>query len=247
MAGHSKWANIKHRKGAQDAKRGKIFTKLIKEITVSVKESGPDADTNPRLRLAIQNAKGQNMPKDTIDRAIKKASGADAADYQEVTFEGYGPKGVAVFVECATDNNNRTVSNVRAAFTKSGGSLGKNGSLEFVFDRKGIFVAELPEGADAEELELELIDGGAEEAEFEEGMVHVTTAVTDFGNMQKKLDELGAEVKEAGLQRIPNNLVVLTDEEFPKIWKLIDTLEDNDDVQKVYHNIDVQESQEEMM
>lgn len=243
MAGHSKWANIKHRKSAQDAKRGKIFTKLIKEVTVAAREGGPDPDTNARLRLAVQNAKGQNLPKDNIERAIKKATGADAVEYNEVTYEGYGPSGVAVFVECATDNLNRTVANVRSLFTKYGGSLGVNGSVDYLFDRKGIFLIKQQEGVDEDEITLELIDGGAEEVEFGEGYVHVTSAMEDFGNMQAKLDELNLEAENAELQRIPATTVGLSDEDFEKAMKLIDTLEDDDDVQKVYHNIEASEEQ----
>ena len=243
MAGHSKWANIKHRKGAQDAKRGKIFTKLIKEITVATKEGGPESDTNPRLRLAIQNAKGANMPKDTIERAIKKGSGADAGDYTEVTYEGYAIKGVGVFVECTTDNINRTVSSVRSIFTKHGGNLGTNGSLEFIFDRKGVFILPRPEGMDTDDLTLELIDGGAEEVEEQEGLIHITCAMEDFGNLQQKLEALKLEPENAELQRIPNTLVDLEDEDFSKIMKMVDALEDDDDVQKVYHNIDIKEEQ----
>ncbi|MEN7548042.1 YebC/PmpR family DNA-binding transcriptional regulator [Rapidithrix thailandica] len=243
MAGHSKWANIKHRKGAQDAKRGKIFTKLIKEITVSAKEGGPDSETNPRLRLAIQNAKGANMPKDTIERAINKATGADAADYLELTYEGYAPNGVAVYVECSTDNQNRTVSNVRSIFNKNGGSLGKNGSLEFIFDRKGIFNFALPEGMNEDDLQLELIDAGAEDVEIEDNYVVVTSAMEDFGSVNNKLTEMSIETENAGLQRIPNTTVELDDETFVKVMKLIDKLEDDDDVQKVYHNLEIKESQ----
>lgn len=247
MAGHSKWANIKHRKGAQDAKRGKIFTKLIKEITIAAKLGGPDTDSNPRLRLAIQNAKGQNMPKDNIERAIKKATGANAADYHELTYEGYAPGGIAVFVECQTDNLNRTVQAVRSYFTKQGGSLGKNGSLEFLFDRKGIFEFNLPEGMDQDELEMELIDGGAEDIEVNEGFAVVTSAMEDFGNVNKKLEDLGIDVESAGLQRIPNNLNAVDNDTFPKVMKLIDKLEDDDDVQKVYHNMEITDEQAEMM
>jgi len=244
MAGHSKWANIKHRKGAQDAKRGKLFTKLIKEIQVAAKEGGGEPENNPRLRLALQNAKGANMPKDNIDRAIKKATGADATDYIETTYEGYGSNGVAVFVECTTDNLNRTVSNVRSYFSKNGGSLGTNGSLEFIFDRKGIFRIAIPEeGVDEDDLTLELIDGGAEEVEFEDGYITITTVMEDFGNMQKKLDDLGLEAEDANLERIPNTQVSLDDESFPKVMKLIDALEDDDDVQKVWHNIDATDEQ----
>ncbi len=243
MSGHSKWSTIKHKKGAKDAKRGKIFTKLIKELTVSVKEGGPDADTNPRLRLAIQNAKGVNMPKDNIDRAINKAAGEGGASYVEVNFEGYGPSGIAVFVECTTDNNNRTVSNVRSAFAKYGGSLGTNGSLEFIFNRMGVFILNMPEAQDKDDLTLELIDGGAEEVEFHEGLVHITCAMEEFGGMQKKLEELGMEPQTAELQRIPNTYVELDDSNFSKVMKLIDALEDDDDVQKVYHNLDASEEQ----
>ncbi|MFC2129764.1 YebC/PmpR family DNA-binding transcriptional regulator, partial [Bacteroidota bacterium] len=167
MSGHSKWSTIKHKKGALDAKRGKIFTKLIKEITVAAQMGGADIDSNPRLRSAIQNAKGMNMPKDTIERAISKAN-RDSSDFQEVTFEGYLPHGIAVFIECLTDNNNRTVGNIRSIFSKRGGSLGTNGSLTFLFDRKGIFT--IPQGEiDPDEFELELIDAGVEDIELNEG------------------------------------------------------------------------------
>ena len=165
MAGHSKWKNIQHRKGAQDIKRGKIFSKLIKEIMVAVKVGGADLDGNPRLRLAVQNAKGANMPKDTIERAIKKASGVGADNLIETTFEGYGPSGEAIFIECTTDNNTRTVSSIRSCFNKYGGSLGKDGCLQFIFERKGIFTLEgsIP---DEENLTMALIDAGAEEVDF---------------------------------------------------------------------------------
>ena len=242
MAGHSKWANIKHRKGAQDAKRGKIFTKLIKEITVSAKVGGPDPDANPRLRMAIQNAKGANMPKDTIERAVKKGAGNDGTDYAEVTYEGYATNGVAVFVECTTDNLNRTVSNVRSVFTKHGGNLGTNGSLEFIFDRKAVFVIPFP-GGDEDELTLELIDGGAEEVEIEDGIIHVTCEMEDFGSMQRKLEELTLEAETSELQRLPNTFVSLQDDEFSKVMKFIDALEDDDDVQRVYHNIEANDAQ----
>ena len=247
MAGHSKWANIKHRKGAQDAKRGKIFTKLIKEITVASKEGGADPDTNPRLRLAIQNAKGQNMPKDTIERAINRGQGSDAANYEELTYEGYASNGVAVFVECSTDNINRTVSNIRAIFTKNGGSLGKNGSVEFMFERKGVFNFPVPEGMDMEELELELIDGGADEMENEGGRLTVTCAMEEFGNLQNKLESLNIEAETAELQRIPTTTVSLDNEAFQKVMKAIDLLEDDDDVQKVFHNLEVTDEQMDLL
>lgn len=243
MAGHSKWANIRHRKGAQDAKRGKIFTKLIKEITVAVKTGGgPDADSNPRLRAAIQSAKAQNMPKDNIERAIKKASGAGGEDYKETTFEGYGPDGIAVFVECATDNTNRTVANVRMHFSKNNGALGKDGCLQFVFDRKSVFVLKLDDVADEDELTLELIDAGAEDFESEDGMFTVYAGMTEFGTVQTKLQELGLEPVEAGLQRVPNMTKALGENHIKGFLKLIDGLEDDDDVQKVYHNAEIDEA-----
>ncbi|WKN31298.1 YebC/PmpR family DNA-binding transcriptional regulator [Porifericola rhodea] len=250
MAGHSKWANIKRRKGAQDAKRAKVFTKLIKEITVAAKEAGPDPDGNPRLRLAIQNAKGANMPKDTIERAISKGSGADAEEYFDITYEGYAPHGVAVFVECTTDNLNRTVASVRSIFTKNGGSLGKNGSVEFLFDRKGIFSFRRPEHiTDEDSFMLELIDGGVEEVEFdnENGYVQISTAMEDFGSLQNKLEEMDIETESAELQRIPTTTVSLDNEAFLSVIKLIELLEDDDDVAKVYHNLEATDEQMEMV
>ncbi|WP_339792724.1 YebC/PmpR family DNA-binding transcriptional regulator [uncultured Imperialibacter sp.] len=247
MSGHSKWSTIKRKKGALDAKRGKIFTKLNREITVAIKEGGPNPEANTRLKIAIQNAKGANMPKDNIDRAIKKASGEDADNYQELTYEGYGPHGIAIYVECTTDNQNRTVQNVRHAFTKHGGSLGTNGSLEFLFERKGSFQVAKPEGFDEDEFTLEVIDGGAEDLEVEEEYVTVTCAFEDFGKMQKKLDEMNVQVENAELQRVPANRLSLGDEEFVKVMKLIDALEDDDDVQKVFHNLEITEAQMELI
>ncbi len=239
MSGHSKWSTIKRKKGALDAKRSKIFSKLIKEITVAVKEGGPDPDGNPRLRMAIANAKGQSMPKDNIERAINKGKDKNSASYTELTYEGYLPHGVAVFLECTTDNTQRTVSNVRAIFNKYGGSLSTNGSLSFLFDRKGIFV--VPKGdLDQEEFEMELIDAGAEDLELDEdGFFHITTSMEDFGNMMKKLEELGIEPESAELERIPNDTKTLELEEAQKIMKAIDLFEDDDDVQKVFHNLEL--------
>ncbi|MEQ8907838.1 MAG: YebC/PmpR family DNA-binding transcriptional regulator [Vicingaceae bacterium] len=244
MAGHSKWANIKRRKGAQDAKRAKVFTRILKEIAIAVKEGGgADPDTNPRLRLAISNAKGANMPKDNINRAIKKASDKDSESYQEVTYEGYGPGGIALYVETYTDNINRTVSNVRAIFTKYGGSLGKNGSLEFIFDRKGVFSipTEKLEGKDMDEFEMELIDGGAEEVEKDEEFVTIYTSFEDFGNMQKKLEELEIEPESQELQRIPQTTTKLDLEEGKKVLNIIEKFEDDDDVNNVFHNMEITE------
>ena len=236
MAGHSKFANIKHRKGAQDLKRGKVFTKIQKEITVAVKTGGGgDPEMNPRLRLALANARGVNMPKDNIERAIKKAVGGQGENYTEVTFEGYGPDGTAVFVECATDNNTRTVSNIRSYFNKYGGSLGKDGCLEFIFTRKGIFHLKT-EGLDEDDFTMEMIDAGAEDVEVEDGIFTVICEMEEFGNISKKLQELQIEPLEAGLKRIPSTTKAVNQSNYPKFEKLIDTIEDDDDVQKVYHN-----------
>ncbi|MCF8221830.1 MAG: YebC/PmpR family DNA-binding transcriptional regulator [Bacteroidales bacterium] len=239
MSGHSKWSTIKRKKGALDAKRGKLFTRLIKEITIAARDGGGDPESNPRLRLAVQNAKGANMPKDNIERAIKKASGDDATRYEELSFEGYAPHGIAVFVECLSDNNNRTVASVRSIFNKFGGNLGTNGSLSFLFDRKGIFTVKKSEDLDMDEFELELIDGGAEDIEEDEEMITVTCAMEDFGNLNKKLEEMSIEPVSAGLQRIPNNTNTLDIENSKKVLKLIDALEEDDDVQNVYHNLEM--------
>lgn len=241
MAGHSKWANIKHRKGAQDKKRAKQFTRAIKEITVAVKEGGgPDVETNPTLRNAVANAKGVNMPKDTIQRAIKKASGADADNYETVFFEGYGPHGIAIFVECTTDNTNRTVASVRSIFTKGGGSLGTNGSLEFLFDRKGVFLLEKENlEMDIEELELELIEAGATDVEDNDDILIIYTDYNDFGKMNEALEQLDIEPKNAELQRIPLNTSELPLEDAVKIMDLIDKFEEDDDVQNVYHTLEM--------
>jgi YebC/PmpR family DNA-binding regulatory protein len=236
MSGHSKWSTIKRKKGAADAKRGKIFTKINKEISIAAKEGGGDPETNPRLRLAVQNAKGANMPKENIERAIKKAIGSDAESYSETTFEGYGPCGIAVFLECLTDNNNRTVSAVRAAFNRHGGNLGTNGSLNFLFDRKGIFLLN-EKKLNLEDIELDLIDAGAEEFEVDGDRIIITCAMEDFGSVIRKLNELGIEAEDAGLKRIPNDTKKLDVESAKKVLRFIDTLEDDDDVQNVYHNM----------
>lgn len=244
MAGHSKWANIKHRKGAQDKRRSKIFTRLIKDITVSVKENGNngDPDTNPALRNAIQNARGENMPKDNIERAIKKASGADADNYDQITFEGYGPHGIAIFIECTTDNTNRTVANIRAIFNKQNGTLGTNGSLEFIFNRTGVFTLDKEKlDWDLEELQLELIEGGATSYDEEDDIFVVYTDFVDFGAMSELLEKLNIEVKNAELQRIPVTTNVLDIEEAKDILKIIDAFEDDDDVQNVFHNMEATE------
>ena len=245
MSGHSKWSTIRRKKGANDARKGKLFSKIVKEIQVSVKEGGSDAESNPRLRLAIQNAKGVNMPKENIDRAIKKAS-SEGASLQEVTYEGYGPSGVAMYIECLTDNNLRTVSNIRSVFNKRGGNLGTNGSLNYLFDRKGVFT--VPKGDfDPEEFELEIIDAGVEECELEDDIYIITTSLEDFGNVQKKLDEMGIHIENAELQRIPNNTKKLDIQSAGKVLKTIEDFEELDDVQNIYHNLEITEEIEELM
>lgn len=240
MSGHNKWSTIKRKKGALDAKRSKIFSKILKDITVAVKEGGPDPESNARLRLAVQNAKGANMPKDTLQRAISKASDKSTAALQEITFEGYAPHGIAVFVECLTDNNNRTVASVRSIFNKLGGSLGTNGSLSFLFERKGVFQIKIGD-RDVEELEMQLIDAGAEDIEQDEEYFTVYTKMEDFANMNSALEKAGIEAESAELQRIPNNTQVIPVEQGLKVLKLVDTIEEDDDVQAVYHNLEMTE------
>jgi YebC/PmpR family DNA-binding regulatory protein len=245
MSGHSKWSTIKRKKGANDAKRGKLFTKLIKEITVAASVGGADVESNPRLRSAVQNARGMNMPKDTIQRAINKAD-RDNSSFLELSFEGKLPHGVLVFVDSLTDNRNRTVSNVRSIFNKRGGELGTNGSLSYMFDRKGII--SLPKGElDPDEFELELIDAGVEEIELEDDTFMITTPMEDFHNVQLKLQALGVDAESAELQRIPNDTLDLTLEQGVQIMKIIEEFEDDDDVQSVYHNVNVSDELAEAM
>jgi YebC/PmpR family DNA-binding regulatory protein len=238
MSGHSKWSTIKRKKGAIDAKRSKIFSKLIKEISIAVKESGTAVDSNPRLRMAIQNAKGVNMPKENIQRAISKAS-AEGSNYVETTFEGYAQGGVAVFVECLSDNNNRTVSNVRAVFNKRGGSLGTNGSLSFIFDRKGVFTIAKENIKSMEEIELDIIDAGVEDIEDDGDVYTLYCPLEFFGKVQKKLEELKIEAENSELRRVPNDTKVVDVDSAQKILRLIDELEDDDDVQNVFHNLEM--------
>lgn len=219
------------------------FTRLGKEIAMAVKEGGPHPENNSRLRTAIQNAKAVNMPKDRVEAAIKRASEKDAKGYEEYVYEGYGPHGVPVLIETATDNTNRTVGNIRSYFTKAGGSLGKTGSLDFIFQRKSIFRFNASEDTDVEELELELIDGGLEELYVEadeEGndIVVVQTSFEDFGNMQNLLEEKGIEVKSAKLERIALSNTSINEEQAAEVLKMIDKIEEDDDVQAVYHNME---------
>jgi YebC/PmpR family DNA-binding regulatory protein len=218
-------------------KMSRIFPKLAKSITVAAKEGGPDPETNSKLRTAIQNAKAENMPKDNIEAAIKRASGKDAETFVEVNYEGKGPHGVLVFVECATDNPTRTVANVKFYFSRNGGGLVPTGSLEFMFSRKSVFEFAKTDSINIEELELELIDAGLEEIEEHEGTLYATAYYTNFGTMSHALEKLGIEVTKAKLQRIPTTPVEFTEEQLADIEKLIDKLEEDDDVQAVYTNI----------
>jgi YebC/PmpR family DNA-binding regulatory protein len=232
----------KARKMKRWSKMAKTFTRIGKDIVMAVKEGGSDPDTNSRLRQVMQNAKSANMPKDNVLRAIKKASDKDTANYEEMSLEGYAVHGVAVFVDCASNNNNRTVADVRACFSKCDGAMGTNGSLEFIFGRKGVFTLD-PENVsmNIEELEMELIDGGLEELEVDEEAVTVYCEYADFNNMQTKLEELDIEIKNSELQRIPNNFKTINGEQAKKVLKLLDLLEENDDVQQVFHNMELTE------
>ena len=232
----------KGRKMKRWSKMAKTFTRIGKDIVMAVKDGGPDPDTNSRLRQIMQNAKSANMPKDNVFRAIKNASNKDTANYEEMSLEGYAIHGIAVFVDCATNNNNRTVADVRSYFSKCDGTMGTNGSLEFIFDRKGVFTLD-PENVsmDIEDLEMELIDGGLEELEVDEEAVTVYCEYADFNNMQTKLEELDIEIKNSELQRIPNNFKTITGEQAKKVLKLLDLLEENDDVQQVFHNMELTE------
>ena len=232
---------FEYRKAAKLKRWGnmsKLFPKHAKKITIAAKDGGGDPDSNAKLRTAILNAKSDNVPKDVIEKAIKRASGKDAKDILEVNFEAKAPHGVLLFIECATDNNTRTVTNVKSTLNKNGGELLTNGSLDFMFSRKAIFEFKLPEGIDIEELELELIDAGLEEIEAEDGEVIVTTDYTDFGNMQKALEGQGIELDKAELQRVPNTPVTISEEQQEEVDKIIEKLEDDEDVQHVFTNIE---------
>jgi len=242
MAGHSKWANIKHRKGAQDAKRGKIFTKLIKEITIAAKIGGGDPSANPRLRQAIDKAKGENMPKDTIDRAIKKGTGdLEGVNYEEGIFEGYGPGGVAVIVEFMTDNRTRTVADVRHIFTKHNGSLGVSGSVSFLFDRKGL-ISFSPE-QDFDTIFEAALEAGAEDVKDEGDAFEVITDPTAFIEVREAIAAKELRWETAEITMIPQTMVSLEGKQAEQMLKMMDKLEDNDDVQNVYANFDISDEE----
>ncbi|ELK45723.1 UNVERIFIED_CONTAM: YebC/PmpR family DNA-binding transcriptional regulator [Halobacillus marinus] len=244
MAGHSKWSNIKHRKGAQDAKRGKLFMKLAREIFMAAKQGGGDPETNPPLRLAMDKARANNMPKDNVDRAIKKATGdLDGVHYEEYTYEGYGPGGVAVMVKVLTDNKNRTAADVRHAFNKNDGNLGENGCVSFMFQRSGYLVIDRSlTDADEEDMMLEAIEAGAEEMETYEDRFEIYTAPESFSTVKDALKDSGYQFLTNEVTMIPETYTDLDESGVEKMLKLIDMLEDNDDVQEVYHNLDADES-----
>lgn len=246
MAGHSKWANIKHRKGKADAQRGKMFTKFSRYITVAAKEGGADVEYNSALKSAIDKAKAENMPNDNIEKAIKRGiGGADGANYEEIKYEGYGPSGTAVIVECLTDNRNRTASDVRHAFDKFGGNLGATGCVSWQFERKGIIVFDKIENVDEDEITMEVIELGAEDFTIEEDYFEVLTAPEDVNIVKEKLLESGKNILNFDITYISGTNVELTDEsDIKNMVKMINTLEDNDDVQKVYHNWDMPENLE---
>ncbi|HRI04819.1 MAG TPA: YebC/PmpR family DNA-binding transcriptional regulator [Pyrinomonadaceae bacterium] len=244
MSGHSKWHTIKHKKGALDAKRGKIFTKLIKEITVAARTGGSgDVDTNARLRKAVSDAKGMNMPNDTIDRAIKRGTGQlEGVAYDEITYEGYGIGGVAVLVETMTDNRNRTVAEIRHIFSKNGGNMGEAGSVAWMFDKKGYIVVD--KAAMGEDALFEVvIEAGADDMQDEGEVYEIFTTPEAFEAVTDALTAAGVETQAAEISMIPQNFIALTGDDARKMMKLYDALDDNDDVQKVYANFDIDESE----
>ena len=246
MSGHSKWHNIQNKKGKADAKRGKIFTKIGRELMIAVKNGGPDPDNNPKLRDAIAKAKAANMPNDTVQRSIKKASGElGAVDYERIVYEGYGPSGVAVIVDTLTDNKNRSAGNVRSAFTKGGGNMGTTGCVGFMFQEKGEIVIEKGD-LDEEELMMMALDAGAEDFNSDEEEVFIiTTAPEDFGTVREALEAEGLEFLEAAVKMIPDTETAINEDDAKKFQKMLDLLEDDDDVQEVYHNAEFPEGWDE--
>lgn len=247
MSGHSKWANIKIKKGKTDALRGKIFTKIGREIAIAVREGGSNPDSNSKLRDVIAKAKSNNMPNDNIQRSIKKAAGElGNVDYEEITYEGYAPGGVAVIVETITDSRNRTASDVRHCFAKNGGSLGVTGSVSFMFDKKGVLVIERTPDSDEDEMMMTVLDAGAEDMQTMDDAFEVTTDPNEFSTVREKLEAQGLSFLSAEVQMIPQNTVVPADEEtLQKVQKLLEMLEDNDDVQNVWHNAELPDEPDE--
>jgi YebC/PmpR family DNA-binding regulatory protein len=244
MSGHSKWHTIKHKKGALDAKRGKIFTKLIKEITVAARTGGSgDVEANARLRKAVTDAKAQNMPNDTIDRAIKRGTGElEGVNYEEITYEGYGIGGVAVLVETMTDNRNRTVAELRHLFSKNGGNLGEAGSVAWMFDKKGLIIVDKDAKSEDELFEI-AIEAGADDMQEEGGVFEIYTTPENFDAVNEAVKAAGVEPQAAEISMIPQNYIALTGDDAKKMLKLYEAIDDNDDVQKVYANFDIDESE----
>lgn len=245
MSGHSKWANIKHKKGKADAMRGKIFTKLGKELAIAAK-SGGDPSTNSKLADVIAKAKSNNMPNDTIQRAIKKGSGEmEGVDYEEIMYEGYAPGGVAVIVTTLTENRNRTAGDVRHIFDKNGGSMGVSGAVSWMFDKKGVILVEKNDKTDEEELMMQALEAGAEDFTAEEDSFEILTSAESFSEVRQKLEDLGIEMASAEVTMVPQNYIDVADEEdAKKINKMLDMFDDNDDVQDVYHNAELPEEEE---
>lgn len=239
MSGHSKWATIKHKKAAADAKRGKIFTRLIREITVAAREGGGNPESNPRLRLCIQTAKDNNMPSENIERAIKKGTGElPGVSYEESNYEGYGPEGIAIFVHCLTDNKNRTSAEIRNIFTKNGGNMAGAGSVAWLFEKKGLFVLDTSQASEEKLMEL-VLEAGAEDLATEGDSYEVTCKPHDFENVRKALSEKGLQCKSGEITMLPKSLVKVAPGKAKSLLALIDAFEEHDDVQNVYTNIDI--------
>ena len=247
MSGHSKWHNIQAKKGKADAQRGAVFTKIGREIAIAVREGGANPESNGKLRDVIAKAKANNMPNDNIQRSIKKASGElSNVVYEEITYEGYAPGGVAVIVDCISDNRNRTASDVRHCFAKYGGNLGTTGSVGFMFDERGVLVVERQPGSDEDEMMMMALDAGAEDVKADEDVYEILTAPNDFSAVREKLEGQGFTFLSAEVQKIPQNTVAVTDPDtILKIQKMLELLEDNDDVQSVFHNADLPEEEDE--
>ncbi|GAB7386530.1 YebC/PmpR family DNA-binding transcriptional regulator [Bacillaceae bacterium] len=245
MAGHSKWKNIQHRKGRQDAARGKLFTKISKEIYVATRQGGPDPNTNPRLRAALNKAKAANMPSDNIERTMKKALGeVEGLTYEEITYEGYAPGGVAVMVEVLTDNRNRTAAEVRHIFSRNGGNLGESGCVAFMFERKGMITIDRQEtDAGEDDVMMAALDAGAEDFKATEDSYEIITSPEEFEAVKEKLEREGFPLSSAEVTMLPQNTVKVSGEEAQKVLKLMDALEDNDDVQNVYANFDIDDDE----
>ena len=239
MSGHSKWSTIKHRKSAQDAKRGKVFTKLIKELTIAARLGGSDSDSNPRLRKAVSNARSNNMPQDNIIRAIKKGTGElEGVQYEEVNYEGYGPGGAAIFLEAMTDNKNRTVSEIRAALGKAGGNLGENGCVAWMFEQKGLITVK-KESKDEDALMELAIDAGADDMQTVDDYYEITTTVENFESVRTTLEKSNITIETSEVTRIPANMVAVDEKKGKALLKLMDILDDHEDIQKAYSNFDI--------